>query len=306
MPRWLRKIHIYIGLFSTTALFMFGATGLSATWDHTPLSSAVLDTAIRQQPITISAEIKKGDDLALAKQIYAQLDLAFTRPAHPRWIRRNPQGQLTLRFYTPNGHHDVTLLAREQRVEIVTHRISFWQFLSRLHGNTFIFPSSDTDWRLVLWSVYGEFGLFSLLFLTGTGGWMWVSSRQRARRQPHREGLQERPWIRIHRVIALSILPLLAIYAVSGLEMAHTIPFTENLLFKGLAALHHKAGLFSGGVLVNLWGVAVIAVSLGLMGLGLTGLPMWLGIRNDRRLGAVILTLGLAYSLVSILLIRTA
>lgn len=70
--------------------------------------------------------------------------------------------------------------------------------------------------------------------------------------------------------------------------------------------IHHLAGVHRSSMLVNIWGGWVIAVSLGLIILGLTGIYMWFTFYNERKIGFILLAISLGYSLTLILLIRTA
>lgn len=70
--------------------------------------------------------------------------------------------------------------------------------------------------------------------------------------------------------------------------------------------IHHLAGIHRSSALVNIWGGWVIAVSIGLMILGLTGIYMWFTFYKERRIGIILLAISLGYSLTLIFLIRTA
>ncbi|MCP5111532.1 MAG: hypothetical protein GY953_11930, partial [bacterium] len=70
--------------------------------------------------------------------------------------------------------------------------------------------------------------------------------------------------------------------------------------------LHVAGGLHHDYRLFNLWGFMVGVISVGLILLGATGLYLWFKLHNERRIGTVLLTLGLAFSLGLMVLIRTA
>ena len=71
-----------------------------------------------------------------------------------------------------------------------------------------------------------------------------------------------------------------------------------------LNRLHHAAGLTRQVPSLTLWGWAVAAVSLLLILVGATGVWMWFLRRTERRLGAVLLGINLAFALTLIVLIR--
>lgn len=71
-----------------------------------------------------------------------------------------------------------------------------------------------------------------------------------------------------------------------------------------LNRLHHAVGLPRGVTSLNVWGAAVAIVSFVLLLVGATGVWMWFLRRTERRLGAVLLGVNLAFALVLIVLIR--
>ena len=73
-----------------------------------------------------------------------------------------------------------------------------------------------------------------------------------------------------------------------------------------LNRIHHLAGLHNASFAVDVWGGWVVAVSLCLFVLGLTGIYMWFRLYKERVIGAILLAVSLGYSLTLILLIRGA
>lgn len=73
-----------------------------------------------------------------------------------------------------------------------------------------------------------------------------------------------------------------------------------------LNRIHHLAGLHNASFILDVWGGWVVAVSLCLFLLGLTGIYMWFRMYKERAIGAILLAVSLGYSLTLILLIRAA
>lgn len=73
-----------------------------------------------------------------------------------------------------------------------------------------------------------------------------------------------------------------------------------------LNRIHHLAGFQSASLVMDVWGGWVVAVSLCLFLLGLTGIYMWFRLYKERMIGTILLALSLGYSLTLILLIRGA
>lgn len=82
---------------------------------------------------------------------------------------------------------------------------------------------------------------------------------------------------------------------------------THTATFLGmLNRLHHVGGLWHDYVLIDVWGVLVGVVSVGLILLGLSGLYLWFRTYRERAIGGVLLAFSIVVSLTLILLIRTA
>ncbi len=73
-----------------------------------------------------------------------------------------------------------------------------------------------------------------------------------------------------------------------------------------LNRIHHLAGIQSASLVMDVWGGWVVAVSLCLFLLGLTGIYMWFCLYKERVIGSILLAVSLGYSLTLILLIRIA
>ena len=71
-----------------------------------------------------------------------------------------------------------------------------------------------------------------------------------------------------------------------------------------LNRLHHAGGLWPDYLPLRLWGVFVAIVSLGILGLGATGIWMWWLRRQERKWGLVLLTANVAFSVGILLMIR--
>ena len=73
-----------------------------------------------------------------------------------------------------------------------------------------------------------------------------------------------------------------------------------------LNRIHHLAGFHNARFVLDVWGGWVVAVSLCLFLLGLTGIYMWFRLYKERVIGTLLLAVSLGYSLTLILLIRGA
>ena len=73
-----------------------------------------------------------------------------------------------------------------------------------------------------------------------------------------------------------------------------------------LNRIHHLAGFRNASFVMDVWGGWVVAVSICLFVLGLTGIYMWFRTYKERVVGSILLAVSLGYSLTLILLIRGA
>ncbi len=98
------------------------------------------------------------------------------------------------------------------------------------------------------------------------------------------------------------------IYDVEGLRGAPEVKVKTNTArFLGmLNRLHHISGAWREYQVVNIWGVFLGVVSLGLLVLGVTGIYLWFKLNAERVVGAILLALSLGYSLTLMVLIRLA
>jgi hypothetical protein len=66
-------------------------------------------------------------------------------------LRRNQDNNLTFTFYFENGISNITVLEKENRLRIETHRNSLWGYFDNLHQTTVV-NTPVQDWRIRLWT----------------------------------------------------------------------------------------------------------------------------------------------------------
>lgn len=167
---WLRRIHMYLGLLSSTAIFVYGVTGIHASSFTRPVERSKPVPLVAYQPARIDGTL---DDNAAAKQLFARLSLPLATP--PAQIRRDGDNNLVFNTYPPSGMVRVVFLEKEGRARIEKVEAPFAQLLSNLHEITMRNPSADL--RVRLWKYYNEFSTWTLLLLIFTGVWLWLASR---------------------------------------------------------------------------------------------------------------------------------
>jgi hypothetical protein len=249
------RIHTLAALATLLNLLVYAVAGFAPRSTPAPV--------IWDQPFTTGP----GEtDRAIAIRVVRLLDLSLATPVHDFNIAHDPAGRLTLDFYHANGRHKVTVLPG--RLHIEATRAPLAKYLSTLHVTTAAFHSGDR--RLQLWAWYNEFAMWMFALLLATGAWMLATRRGR--------GSAIR---RTHWITALIALPILAIFAVSAVQMAHRTWWTVGPVLRTLARWHRARGLapapFAGALLLLL---------------AATGFCLWLQSRRDRIAGAILLALG--------------
>lgn len=171
MYDWMKKIHIYAGLFSFMAFVVWGVTGIHAVFLPPPgewQPPAV--TAQRELPFEAPGNL---DDKKLAEAIYAVVGLAMAGGYYN--VRRNDAGDLAFIAYSANGQRDVTYLDKERRVRIEFRDGDLGDFLSAMHAGHSRRGPPDLSSRL--WGYYNEFSAWAFLFMVLSGMYMWVATR---------------------------------------------------------------------------------------------------------------------------------
>jgi hypothetical protein len=78
-------------------------------------------------------------------------------------------------------------------------------------------------------------------------------------------------------------------------------------VWNGVGMLHHlheTSGLWHDYGPANAWGLSLLALSVSLLVLAVTGVVMWFARHRERRIGAVFLGVGLTWGLALLILIR--
>jgi hypothetical protein len=175
MSHWLKKLHMYAGLLNLSILVVFGIAGLTATFDsgprRSPLQSSTRTLDFQPPP--------NASDFEAATAAFAFLKPALTTAPPKNAVHRDAANNVTFDFYTVNGPQTVTLLEKENHLRVETRRNNLGHFLDNLHGTTM--NARITDPRIRLWTWYTEFSIWSLIFMSLTGVYLWLASRPKHR-----------------------------------------------------------------------------------------------------------------------------
>jgi hypothetical protein len=171
MHTWIKKIHMYLGLLNFVTLTVFGVAGLTATFQSGP-GQPPAPAAARYEPFAVPPY---ASDKEVADAVFQTLKLPLSNPIPKGAVRRNPEHELALLFYTLNGPYRVTVLEKEGRLRIEPMPNNTARFLNAMHSVT---QGGHSPYlRVRLWAWYNEFAIWSLLAMAISGVYLWLASR---------------------------------------------------------------------------------------------------------------------------------
>jgi hypothetical protein len=171
MYHWMKKIHMYAGLFSFMAFVVWGVTGIQAVF--LPAPGEWKPPAVRLQQEFPFEAAGNLDDKKLAKTIYAAARLAMAGGYYN--VHRNDAGDLVFIAFSANGQRDFTYLEKERRVRIEFRDGGLGDFLSVMHTGHSRRGPPDLPSRL--WGYYNEFSTWAFLFMVLSGIYLWLATR---------------------------------------------------------------------------------------------------------------------------------
>jgi hypothetical protein len=169
-----KKLHMYAGLFTFTALIVYGLSGLIDSslpaWSQRKAPPTTEQYVLFTTPTGVS-------DKELGNLVYAELDLPLTGPPADYALRRDADQNLVVSFYTPNGVRTVTVLEAQGQLRIVRARAGMASFITGMHGA--LVRSAAPRFLNRAWAYYNEAGLWALGFMALSGLVLWLASRSR-------------------------------------------------------------------------------------------------------------------------------
>ncbi|HEY1341572.1 MAG TPA: PepSY domain-containing protein [Bryobacteraceae bacterium] len=172
MSALIKKLHMYAGLLNLSILLVFGISGLLATVEPRPEARRPPNSVSEMRDFAVPPNLS---DFDAATAAFRFLNPAATEAPYKNDVRRDAANNLAFNLYSVNGVKVVTLLEKERRLRIESRRNSIWHFFDNMHATT---PNSRTTDRLIrMWTWYTEFSIWSLIFMSITGVWLWLASR---------------------------------------------------------------------------------------------------------------------------------
>ena len=168
LTRWIKRLHIYAGLLNFSILMIFGIAGLAATFRV----ERRFDVSVETRPFVASAN---ATDYEAAMAAYAALDLPLASPPPRNAVHRDTNHNVSFMTYAPSGPRVVTLVERDQQLQVERRRNRLWHFFDNLHATT---PANGAvDLRMRMWTWYVEFSIWSLIWMSISGIYLWLSAR---------------------------------------------------------------------------------------------------------------------------------
>ena len=173
MYEWMKKIHMYAGLFTFMAFFVWGATGIHAVFLPPPAGYQPPEVSeVRETPFEAPGHL---GDKEIAEQVFDAADLAMAGGFYN--VHRDESRNLAFQVFTANGRRDVTYLEDQKRIRVAFRDGGLGGFFSSMHAAHSRRGAPDLSARL--WGWYNEFSNWAFLFMTLSGVYMWVATRPR-------------------------------------------------------------------------------------------------------------------------------
>lgn len=173
MFAWIKKLHMYAGLFTFTAFVVWGVTGIHAVFLPSPGDWKEPEpTEIREVAWKAPGSL---DDQALAEAAAEASGLKTI--GAPVLRKRDAERNLTFAVFSPSGRRDLTVLEEEGKIRIAIRQNSLAEFLSASHTGSSRRGPPETAARI--WGLYNEFANWAFLLMTLSGIYLWLATRPR-------------------------------------------------------------------------------------------------------------------------------
>ena len=168
---WVKKIHMYAGLLTFTAFFVWGVTGIHAVFLPLPGRFTPPEVAsVREVPYNAAGDL---DDKQLGRKIFEAIEVPLAGGHYN--VHRDDQLNLAFNVFTVNGGREVTFLEDQGIVQIAHRRNSLWGYLSSMH--TAHSHRHQLSVSSQAWGYFNEFSTWAFFFMTISGVYMWIATR---------------------------------------------------------------------------------------------------------------------------------
>jgi hypothetical protein len=176
---WNRKLHMYVGLYFLTFLWLFAFSGLLLNhpkWKFTQFWEQ-RKQSVSQRAIVPPAQASTAGQ---AREIMAQLGVSGELEVDPK---KQAPGRVDFRVGRPGGFFEVHADLEKRIASVNRVQYNFWGTLSGLHHMKVVDPNNPGLPRSWVWTKVWSLSLDALsaglVFMTLSGIYMWWGKRRR-------------------------------------------------------------------------------------------------------------------------------
>ncbi len=165
---WLRRIHLYLALFLTPWVLMYGLSTMAMN-HHQSLRALYGGEAPPFEPKRDEAYTREFGREENRQQIARQILIDLDLDGRFR-VNGEPQRKLTILRMDPISPTRVIYLPQEQRIKVAVQQLRSPNMLARLHMR----QGFRTDYAVDdAWAVSVDLVIGAMLFWAGSGLWLW-------------------------------------------------------------------------------------------------------------------------------------
>ncbi len=171
MFAWIKKLHMWAGLLTYTAMIVWGVTGIHAVFLPSPDNWRQPEpTQVRMVPWQAPGD---ADDKALSELVVAASGLKSV--GNPVLRKRDAEQNLTFAVFGPSGRRDLTYLESEGKIRIAVRQNDLVGFVSVVHAGSSRRGPPELPARV--WGYYNEFSIWAFFLMTLSGIYLWLATR---------------------------------------------------------------------------------------------------------------------------------
>lgn len=180
LTRWNRKLHFYLGLYLLFFVWLFSVSGLLLNHPDWAFAHGFWDARERSTFEREIAAPRAAGEVAVAREVMGSLGIA----GEIQEVERPATGDgLEFQVVRPGRVYAIELAAGRERVVVEEADLDAWGVMDALHkftGVSLSDPDRQRDWFWTrIWSAAMDAVAIGLLFLVGSGVYMWLRPGRR-------------------------------------------------------------------------------------------------------------------------------
>lgn len=175
---WNRKLHIYVGLYFLTFLWLFSFSGLVLNhpkWKFTEFWEQRKQTTMQRAIVPLAQPLS----IATVRELMTQLGIS----GEPEWdVEKQSPSHVQFRVARPSGFFEVNADLDKRIANVTRVQWNLWGTLNSLHHMKVVNPNSPGQPRSWVWTKVWSLSLDALAaglaFMTLSGIYMWWGRRR--------------------------------------------------------------------------------------------------------------------------------